>query len=134
MICRIASVWIAITAAATVAVSCFALAAEAGRPILYRDGELPLITKFFYPDSLLIYLYPIPLGIWALAHTMRSREDRDLSLLIITTTLSITMAFIAAFSLALVLPYIPGAPSVFQQHKSKTENKTAHTTAGNAPV
>ena len=80
--------------------------------ILHGDVELPLISKVFYPESLLIYLYPIPLGIWALAHTIKYREDRDSSLLIITTTLSITMAFIAAFLLALVLPYIYRFPSV----------------------
>ncbi len=115
MIHRIVSVWIAVIAAAVVAALCFALAGEAGRSILYRNFELPLISKAFYPESLLIYLYPIPLGIWALAHTIRSREDRDLSQLIITATLSITMAFIAAFSVALVLPYIHESPSVFEQ-------------------
>jgi len=114
MISRIASVWIAITAAAAVAFLCFVLAGAAGRMILYDDVELPLISKIFYPDSLLIYLYPIPLGIWALAHTIRSRGERDLSLLVITTTLSISMAFFAAFSLALILPYIFLAPIVFQ--------------------
>jgi hypothetical protein len=113
MIRRIASVWIAITAASAVAASCFALAGAVGRMIVYDDVELPLISKAFYPESLLIYLYPIPLGIWALAHTIRSREDRESSLLIITTTLSITMAFIAVFLLALVSPYISGFPSVF---------------------
>ncbi len=114
MIKRIVSVWIAIGAAAAVAILCFALADEAARPILYRGADLPLISQAFYPDSMLIYLYPIPLCIWALAHTIRSRDDRDQSLLIVTTTLSISFVFIAAYALALVFPYIPGAPSVLQ--------------------
>ena len=63
---------------------------------------------------MLIYLYPIPLGIWALAHTIKSRDDRDQSLLIVTTTLSISFVFIAACALALALPYIPGAPSLLR--------------------
>ena len=114
MIHRIVSVWIAIASAAVVAILCFALAGEASRPILYRGVELPLISKAFYPSSMLIYLYPIPLGIWALAHTIKSRDDRDQSLLIVTTTLSISFVFIAACALALALPYIPGAPSLLR--------------------
>lgn len=117
MISRITSVWISITAAAAIAIFCFVLAGEAGRAITYEDVELPLISSVFYPESLLIYLYPIPLGIWALAHTIRSRNDRDLSLLIITSTLSISMVFIAAFILALVLPYVSFASAVIQQQE-----------------
>jgi cytochrome c biogenesis factor len=114
MIHRIVSVWIAIASAAAVAILCFALAGEAARPILYRGAELPLISKAFYPGSMLIYLYPLPLGVWALVHTIRSRDDRDQSLLIVTATLSISFVFFAAFALALALPYIPGAPSVLR--------------------
>lgn len=114
MIYRIASVWIAIASAAAVSILCFNLADEAARPILSRGAELPLISKAFFPGSMMIYLYPILLGIWALAHTIRSRDDRDQSYLIVTTTLSISFVFIAAYALALAMPYIPGAPSLLQ--------------------
>ena len=114
MIHRIVSVWIAIASSAAVAILCFALAGEAARPILYRGAEMPFISKAFYPGSMLIYLYPIPLGIWAFAHTIRSRDERDQSILIVTTTLGITIVFIAVFALAIALPFIPGAPSVLR--------------------
>jgi hypothetical protein len=114
MIQRIVSVWIAIGSSAAVAFLCFILADYAGRPIRYRGGELPRLSELFCPDALLVYLFPLPLCIWALAHTIRSRDDRDQSILIVTATLGITIVFIAVFALAIALPYIPGAPSVLR--------------------
>jgi hypothetical protein len=111
MIQRIVSVWIAIGSSAAVAFLCFILADYAGRPIRYRGGELPRLSELFYPDALLVYFYPLPLCIWALAHTLRSPDDRDQSMLIVTTTLSLSIVFLSVFALALALPYIPGAPS-----------------------
>jgi len=107
---RIVSVWIAIFSATAVACICHLLAGEAGIPIQSQLGaELPLISKVFYPDSVLIYLYPIPLWIWALLHTVISRDDREQSLLLITLIFSFSVIFIAGFILALALPYIPGS-------------------------
>jgi hypothetical protein len=111
---RLASVWIAVGAAAAVSILCYLLAGEAGRPIQARGGDLPLISKAFYPEAILIYLYPVPLAIWSLIHSVRRPDDRDQGLLIVTTTLSISIVFVAMFALALALPYIPGAPSVLQ--------------------
>ena len=74
------------------------------------DSELPHISKAFLPDALLIYLYPVPLGAWALLHTLRNRDDRDQSMLLITTTLCISITFIGVFAFALALPFIPTVP------------------------
>jgi hypothetical protein len=107
---RIISVWIAIGSAASVALVCHLLAWLAGIIIQSRmdmDSELPHISKAFYPDALLIYFYPLPLGIWALLHTIRGRNDGDQSLLLITTTLGISIIFIVVFAFALALPFMP---------------------------
>ena len=114
MIQRIVSVWIAVGSSAAVAFLCFILADNAGRPIRYRGGELPRLSELFYPDALLVYFFPLPLCVWALAHTLRSPDDRDQSMLIVTATLSLSVVFLSVFALALALPYIPGAPSILQ--------------------
>lgn len=110
---RIISVWIAIGSAAAVSSICHLLAwlAETAiRSHRIMDSELTQISKVFLPDALLVYLYPVPLGTWALLHTLRSRDDRDQSLLLITTTLCISIIFIGLFALALALPFIPTVP------------------------
>jgi hypothetical protein len=114
MIKRLSSVWLAIAGSASVSFVCYILAGEVGRPILYREVCLPLISRIFYPDSLLVYLYPIPLVIWALIHTLRSPYDHNLSHLIVTATYSTSILFIVVFALAIVFPFIPGAPSVLR--------------------
>ena len=83
MIQRLASVWISIASAATVSILCYILADEAGRPIQFRSDELPLLSKVFYPEALLVYLFPLPLALWSLSHTIRCPDDRDQGLLIV---------------------------------------------------
>ena len=115
MIQRIISVWIAIGAATVVAIVCYALAGQVGRPLAAQsEMELAVISKVFYPDAWLLYLYPLPLGILALLHTFLRPRNCEQSLLLITAALSITAVFIAAFALGMILPYIPGTPSVMR--------------------
>ena len=114
MIQRLVSVWVAVGSSAAVSFLCFILADNAARSIRYRSGELPRLSELFYPDAMLVYFYPLPLCIWALSHTLRSSDDRDQSMLIVTATLSLSIVFLTVFALALALPYIPVAASVLQ--------------------
>jgi hypothetical protein len=114
MIQRIVSVWIAVGSSAAVAFLCFILADNAARSIRYRSGELPRLSELFYPDAMLVYFFPLPLCMWALSHTLRSPDDRDQSILIVTATLSLLVVFLTVFALALALPYIPLNASVLQ--------------------
>lgn len=109
---RIISVWVAVLSAGAVAVICHCIAGEAGRPILHHGRDLPLLSRVFYPDALLIYFYPLPLGLLALFFTTGGRENTEKSLLLITITLCVTMIFIVSFILGIALPYIPGTPVV----------------------
>lgn len=109
---RITSVWIAIASATAVAVVCHLMAGEVGRAIIRRDQDLTLLSSLFYPDAWMVYLHPLPLGIWALFHTTGGREDAGKSLLLITTTLCVTLIFIVAFMFGLVMPHIPGTSTI----------------------
>lgn len=109
MIFRIASVWIAVASASIVSVICYAFAGSIGYSE-FGPFELPLISKFFYPDSIFLYLYPIPLVILALVHTIRTRDTKDHSHFLVAVTLSLTFVFLAAFLLAIALPFTPQSP------------------------
>jgi hypothetical protein len=106
------SVWIAILSAACVSNGCYLLASGLGRPLRYEGAELPLLARVFYPDAFLIYLFPIPLGIWALRYSFKGSRDDGNGLLIVTTTLGVTMVFLAWCAWGLVMPWIPGAPAM----------------------
>jgi hypothetical protein len=112
MILHKLSVWVAILSAALVSNGCFLLAGEVARPLLYRGVELPLIARVFYPDALWIYFYPVPLGVWALIFSFKGRRDDGHGILLITTTLGVSLVFLTWFMLGLVMPWIPGAPSL----------------------
>jgi len=109
---RIISVWITIASASAVAVVCHLMAGEAGRALILRDQDLTLLSSLFYPDAWMAYLYPLPLGIWALFHTTGGREEAGKSLLLITTTVCVTMIFIVGSMFGLVMPHIREAPTL----------------------
>lgn len=112
MILHKISVWVAILSAALVSNGCYLLAASLGRPMLYRGYELQLLAQVFYPDALWIYLYPVPLGVWASIYSFKGKVNNGHGLLLITTTFGITLVFLAWFILGIVMPWIPGAPSM----------------------
>lgn len=103
---RLACVWSAVTAAFLVVVICHSLAWELGGR-LKPHSELPLISAVFFPNALAVYLFPLPLAIWAAFHSVKNRGNSDLGILIVTVTLSLCLIFIAAFMLAMALPFMP---------------------------
>lgn len=111
MIIRLISVWIAVLAASLLSLICHLLASELGGAFQQTsEGELPLISKLFFPGAIAIYLFPLPLLIWAVVHSARHRNNSDLSILIITVTLSLSLVFIGIYFFAMALPFIPGTP------------------------
>lgn len=112
MILQKLSVWVAIFSAALVSSGCYLLAGEVARPLLSKEVELPLIARVFYSDALWIYLYPVPLGLWAVIYSSKQSRNDGHGVLLITTTLGVTIVFLAWFMLGLVMPWIPGAPSI----------------------
>jgi hypothetical protein len=110
MIIRLTSVWIAVSAASLLSLVCHLLASELGAFLQSSGGELPLISKAFFPGAIAIYLFPLPLVIWAVVHSARHRNNSDLSLLIVTVTLSLSLIFIAIYFFAMALPFLPGTP------------------------
>jgi hypothetical protein len=108
MILRLVSVWIAVVAAVMLALVCHLLASELGAFHRSLPADLPLISRVFFPDAIAVYLFPLPLVIWAAFHTVRSRAKADPALLIITTSLGLSLVFSAVYAYAMVLPFIPG--------------------------
>lgn len=107
MIQRSISVWLAVGSASAVSCLCYVLAGELGRSAIAGEAELPVLSAAFYPPSFLVYLYPLPLLVWSMAHTLKRPEDRDESLLIITCALASSMSFIVIFAIAMTLPKLP---------------------------
>ncbi len=111
MILQKFSVWVAILSATLVSNGCYLLAGELGRHLLYRGVPLPLLARVFYPDAHLIYLYPVPLGVWALIYSFNGKRDDGHGILLITTALGVSLVFLAWFMFGLMMPWIPGAPA-----------------------
>ncbi len=78
--------------------------------------ELPMISKAFYPDAVLIYLFPLPLFAWAVFHSARSRKSSELNLLTVTLTLSISIVFITVYIFGMNLPFIPVSVRIFTEN------------------
>ena len=112
---RLASVWIAVSSASLLSLICHSLAYDLAAYHRSLEAELPLVSAVFFPDALAIYLFPLPLLIWAALHCARSRDNPGISLLIVTATLSLSLIFIALFLLAMTLPFIPGYVTNFTQ-------------------
>src|SRR5690606_14264531 len=103
----LASVWVAVAASSGVALLCHLLALNIGRFQRWAGEELPLVSRWFFYDAVAVYLFPIPLGIWAAHHCIRSRDHRDLSYLIVAVALGWSLVFLALFLRAVVLPFLP---------------------------
>ena len=69
------SAWIATLAAVLVSIGCYLLAEELGRPLLYREVELPLLARVFYTDARWIYFFPAPFGLWASIYSLRGKVE-----------------------------------------------------------
>jgi len=104
---NILTLWIAIGVSIIIVTISNILASKVGLYFSGQNMELPYLSKLFYSGDLKSYLYPIPLCIWALIHTLRNPNDKDQSLLLITITLGISMIFLIIFIVALILPFIP---------------------------
>lgn len=90
MILQKFSVWVAILSAALVSSGCYLLAGELGRTLQYRGSDLQLLAQVFYPDALLIYLFPVPLGVWASIYSFKGKVNDGHGLLLIATTFGVT--------------------------------------------
>ena len=106
MIFRVTSVWIAVVSCSIVSIICYALASSIGFSE-HGPYELPFISKFFFPDAIVAYLYPVPLIILALLHTVYSREVGEHSQMLVALTLSSCLVFLSTFLLAIALPFTP---------------------------
>lgn len=99
---------------------CYAFAGSVGFSE-HGPFQLPLISRLFYPDSLLVYLYPVPLVILGLLHSARTRNIQDHSHFLMIVTLSFTLVFAAAFGVAMALPFSPHSPKYQEGEEAEVD-------------
>jgi hypothetical protein len=116
MILRFISTWIAVIAAAAVSFFSHNMAhiTENLCRTVTGGAKLPWISEFFYPDAIFIYLFPIPLAVWALIYSFKFNRDAEHGALLRTMCLSLTVVFISLFICAIALPLLPWGPKVLK--------------------
>lgn len=103
---RLAAIWIPVIVAALVSTLCFFTAREIGKDYRFTTGgtQVPFLSRIFYPEAVAIYFFPVILAAWAIYGTQKEISTEHTRLLIITT-LSTTLHFIAAWVCGMILPY-----------------------------
>ena len=103
---RIASIWITVILASICSFLCFVAAQEIGADYNYKTGggELPILSKLYYPDARAIYWYLIIPAIWAFYETIK-RASQDRAFLFVTATLALVIVFVVGWACGMALPF-----------------------------
>lgn len=114
---RLVAIWFSIGSASTLSFFCYGLAQWVGQFFRAHSGgkALPLISESFYPDAILVYLFPVPLALWGVYNTIRHRNNSDLTLLLVAVTLGSCFVFLSIYLFSMALPFIPMSPVMLRE-------------------
>ena len=85
---------------------CYITAAKIVADYRFRTGGamVPLISQWYYPESIMIYLYPIIFAVWATYMSIR-KPSQEHVILFVTAIFCVTITFLTGWICGMVLPY-----------------------------